>query len=306
VAVEVIGLGAGSVDYVNLLPAVPRAAGEYAKLRISSHFVSCGGQVATALATVRALGLSARYLGPVGNDANGARIRDELQRLDVDVSTVIVREAANQFAVILVDETTGERIVLWDRDHRLTLADADIDAGLFTSARVLHVDDVDEGAAIRGARLAASQGVLVTSDLDRVTERTPELVASVTVPIFAEHVPAALTGETDPERALRKIRRQHAGLLCVTLGTAGAMALDGDCLVHEPAFAIDAVDTTGAGDVFRGAFICGQVAAWPLRRVLQFANAAAAKSCTRLGAIAGIPSLGEVEHLVAHGARRTP
>lgn len=303
---DVIGLGASSVDYVNLLPAVPRAAGEYAKLRISSHFISCGGQVATALATCRALGLRARYLGPVGSDANGARIRAEMERLDVDVSTVIVREAANQFAVILVDESTGERIVLWDRDQRLTLADADIDAGLFASARVLHVDDVDEGAAIRAARLASSHGVLVTSDLDRVTDRTAELVASVTVPIFAEHVPAALTGESDPERALRKIRKAHPGLLCVTLGTSGAMALDGDCLVHEPAFAIEAVDTTGAGDVFRGAFICGRMAGWPLPQVLQFANAAAAMSCTRLGAIAGVPSQADVQQLIAHGLRRTP
>jgi sugar/nucleoside kinase (ribokinase family) len=146
----------------------------------------------------------------------------------------------------------------------------------------------------------------VTSDLDRVTDRTPELVASVTVPIFAEHVPAALTGESDPERALRKIRKHHAGLLCVTLGTSGAMALDGDRLVHEPAFAIDAVDTTGAGDVFRGAFICARLAGRPIDEVLQFANAAAAKSCTRLGAIAGVPTLADVQQLVTHGARRTP
>ena len=68
----------------------------------------------------------------------------------------------------------------------------------------------------------------MTSDLDRVTERTLELVTSVSIPIFAEHVPPTLTGERDPERALRKLRKRHPGLLCVTLGTAGSMALDGD------------------------------------------------------------------------------
>ncbi len=217
--VDVVGLGASSVDYVNLLPQAAGTPGAYAKLQITSHFISCGGQVATMLTACRALGLGARYLGPIGSDENARRIREELARRHVDLSSVIVHDAANQFAIILVDETTGERTVLWHRDSRLALDERELDAALF-SARVLHVDDVDEASAIRAARLATGRGVLVTSDLDRVTERTHELVASVSVPIFAEHVPGALTGEADQERALRKLRKRHAGLLCVTLGNA--------------------------------------------------------------------------------------
>ena len=210
---------------------------------------------------------------------------------------MIVHDAANQFAIILVDETTGERTVLWHRDSRLALDERELDAALF-SARVLHVDDVDEASAIRAARLATGRGVLVTSDLDRVTDRTPELVASVSVPIFAEHVPGALTGEADQERALRKLRTRHTGLLCVTLGHHGAMALDGDRLIHSPAFKVEAVDTTGSGDVFRAGFVVGTLAGWPTTEILRFANAAAAVSCTRLGAIAATPSLHEIEALM--------
>jgi sugar/nucleoside kinase (ribokinase family) len=163
---------------------------------------------------------------------------------------------------------------------------------------VLHVDGVDEEAAIRAARVAAARGLRVTSDLDRVTERTAELVASVSVPIFAEDVPATLTGEADQERALRKLRKHHSGLLCVTLGPGGSMALDGDRIVHVPAFQVDAVDTTGAGDVFRAGFVYGMLAGWATRDILQFANAAAAISCTRVGALAGTPSLDEVNALL--------
>jgi sulfofructose kinase len=295
--VDVVGLGASSVDYVNLLPQAAGSPGTYAKLRISSHFISCGGQVATMLVTCRALGLGTRYLGPIGSDENGRRIREELARRHVDVSSVIVHDAANQFAIILVDESTGERTVLWHRDGRLSLDERELNAAMF-AARVLHVDDVDEESAIRAARLAAGRGVLVTSDLDRVTERTPELVASVTVPIFAEHVPGALTGESDPERALRKLRKCHAGLLCVTLGPHGAMALDGDRLIHSPAFEVNAVDTTASGDIFRAGFVVGTLAGWPTTEVLRFANAAAAVGCTRLGAIAATPSLDEIEALM--------
>ena len=82
-----------------------------------------------------------------------------------------------------MDESTGERTVLWHRDPGLDITEAEIDPAVLT-ARVLHVDDVDEEAAIRTARLAAARGVLVTSDLDRVTERTTELVASVSIQVL--------------------------------------------------------------------------------------------------------------------------
>jgi sulfofructose kinase len=298
--VDVVGLGASSVDYVNLLPCAPGGAAAETKLRINAHFVSCGGQVATMLATCGELGLRTRFLGPIGNDANGRRVREDLAARKVDLADVIIREADNQFAVVLVDQSTGERTVLWHRDPRLLLVDTPIDPAIL-EGRVLHVDDVDEDASIRVARIAVKAGVTVTSDLDRMTERTPELVRSVSVPIFAEHLPPLLTGERDPERALRKIRRLHQGLLCVTLGTNGAMALDGDRLIHSPAFAVNAVDTTGSGDVFRAGFVYGMLAGWPTAEVLRFSNAAAAVSVTRLGAMAGAPSLGEVETLLEHG-----
>ncbi len=297
---DVVGLGASSVDYVNLLPCAPGGAAAETKLRINAHFVSCGGQVATMLATCAALGLTTRFLGPAGNDANGRRVLEDLALRKVDLSDVMIREADNQFAVVLVDQSTGERTVLWHRDPRLLLGDAPIDPAIL-QGRVLHVDDVDEEASIRVARIAAQNGVTVTSDLDRMTERTPELVKSVTVPIFAEHLPPLLTGERDPERALRKLRKVHAGLLCVTLGTNGAMALDGDRIIHSPAFAVNAVDTTGSGDVFRAGFVFGTLAGWSTEEVLRFSNAAAAVSVTRLGAMAGAPCLSEVEALLQHG-----
>jgi sulfofructose kinase len=297
---DVVGLGASSVDYVNLLPCAPGGAAAETKLRINAHFVSCGGQVATMLATCAALGLRTRFLGPIGNDANGRRVREDLAARRVDLADVIIREADNQFAVVLVDQSTGERTVLWHRDPRLLLGDAPIDPRILT-ARVLHVDDVDEEASIRVARLAVEAGVTVTSDLDRMTDRTPELVRSVSIPIFAEHLPPLLTGERDPERALRKLRKLHPGLLCVTLGTNGAMALDGDRIIHSPAFAVNAVDTTGSGDVFRAGFVYATLAGWPTADVLRFSNAAAAVSVTRLGAMAGAPSLDEVEALLEHG-----
>ena len=295
--VDVVGVGANSVDFVNLLPHYPQPQGPWAKMRIRRQTACCGGQTATAMAACAALGLSTKYVGATGTDANGRRIREELRRRGVDTADVVIRDATNQFAVILVDETTGERIVLWDRDERLILRPRELPLETIASARVVHVDDVDEEAAIRAATIGVDAGAAVTSDIDRLTDRVEELIAAVTYPIFAEHVPLQLTGESDMERALRRLRPRHPQLLSVTLGSRGAMALDGDRVIHAAGFRVDAVDTTGAGDVFRGGFIYALLKGWPVDRILRFANATAAASCTRLGAMDGVPPLADVEAL---------
>jgi sugar/nucleoside kinase (ribokinase family) len=295
---DVVGVGANSVDYVYRLPAYPEPEGPRAKLRISSHAVSCGGQIATTLCTCAAMGLRAKYVGAIGADANGERVRAELDRRGIDTASVVRREAPNAYAVILVADDVGERVVLWDRSEALALAEAELPGGAIASARALHVDDVDQPAGIAAARIGRAAGAIVTSDIDRVTERTGELIAAVTVPIFAEHVPPAITGEADPERALRKIRRTHPGLLCVTLGAHGSMLLDGDRLHHAPAFPIVPVDTTGAGDVFRGAFLVALLRGDAPADILRFANAAAAVSCTRPGAIDSVPTSADAESLI--------
>ena len=291
---DVVGVGANSVDYVNRIPSYPEPNGAFSKLRIQEQTICCGGQTATALATCRRFGLTACYIGATGTDENGKRIRAEMGERGIDLTQAVIRDGANQFALIIVDEQTGERIVLWDRDERLRLRARELPAEVLGAARLIHVDDVDENAAIVAGNLGRSLGRPVTSDLDRVTPKTMALVEAVTYPIFAEHIPRELTGIKDTPRALAQLRRPSHSALIVTLGARGAMALAGDHLITVPGFAVSAVDTTGAGDVFRGGFIHGVLSGWPLERTLRFANAAAAISCTRLGAMNGVPSLDEV------------
>ena len=296
---DVLGVGCNSVDRVYRLPASPKPDSPTAKLRISSHATMCGGQMATAMAACAGLGLKTAYFGCVGHDHDGRLIRSELEQRGVDVSHVLTRECANRFAVITVDETSGERIVLWDRDERLNLRARDFEPALIASARILHVDDEDQEAAIAAATVARSAGVPCASDIDRITDRTKDLIAAVSIPIFAQHVLPVMTGESDIERGLRAMRQWNDGMLCVTLGPSGAILLKDDELVIEPAFPVKAVDTTGAGDVFRAAFIYALLKEYPLRKMVRFANAAAAVSCTRAGAMASVPAMREVEQFVS-------
>ena len=121
---------------------------------------------------------------------------------------------------------SGERIVMWDRDSRLDMTRPQINSQLIRAARIVHVDDEDQEAAIAAALIANDNGVLVTSDIERITPRTRDLINAVTIAIFAPHMLFEITGETDPEKALRALRTAHAPILCVTLGQQGSVMLD--------------------------------------------------------------------------------
>lgn len=296
---DVVGIGESSVDEVYRLPSAP---GPNRKLPISSRQIRYGGQVATTLATCASLGLHAAYAGAIGDGEHGSGMRRALEQAGVDTSFAVQRQVPHRRALILVDERTGDRTVLWERDATLSLLASEIPEAAIAGARLLHVDDTDEDAARSATAVARKAGIPVTSDIDHVTARTASLIDAVTVAIFAEHIPAALTGEADPERALRTLRRSHESMLCVTLGARGAMLLDGNQLYRVPAPVVKAVDATGAGDVFRGALICALLRGDSPVDMLRFANTAAALSCTREGAIDSVPGLKEVEGLLARGS----
>jgi sugar/nucleoside kinase (ribokinase family) len=292
---DVVGIGENSVD------VVCRVSGTVApntKLPIIDRKVLHGGQVATTLATCASLGLRTAYIGCFGSDASGSDLRDALDKRGIDTSHSATREARNRSATILVDERTGDRTVLWERDETLVLRADEIPREVIAGARALHVDSVDHDAALGAAHIARSAGIPITTDIDAISARTEALLSSVTVPILAESMPPALTGEADLERALRALRQPHHAMLCVTLGGRGAMMLVGDRLYYSPAVNVKVVDSTGAGDVFRGAFIVAMLRGDAPGDILRFANAAAAIACTREGALDSVPSLSEVRGIV--------
>lgn len=305
---DVVGLGENSVDLVYRLPELPLPN---TKLRIVSREVRPGGQVATMLCTCARLGLKTAYVGTFGDDEEGTLIRETLAAHGVDLTYATTRRARTRHACILVDERRGDRAVLWERDPALALTEEDLPRGIFEDARVVHVDSVDEDASLAAVRRARASGAEVTTDVDNATPGARAIVVAATLPILAADVPRRLTGEADPARALRRLAAERpagrpletaltsaSARICVTLGEEGAVLLDGDRLYEESGFPVEAVDTTGAGDVFRGAFVFALLRGDDPAAILRFANAAAAISCTREGAIGGIPTLEEIEELL--------
>lgn len=294
---DVIGVGTNSVDEVLQLPVSFEAVPAGGKVRIGDRQFMCGGQTATVMAACAALGLRPGYVGAFGSDEHGQLIRDTLAQLDVDIRGSIECDTPNRGAVILVDPQ-GNRTVLWHQSSGLKVPFGNLQT-LTMRARIVHVDDDDPDLALHAAEAARLHDIRVTSDLEHPSDSVERLIAAVTYPIFEQNLPATLTGERDPERALRKLRRLNDGLLVMTRGAEGSVALDGDEFHTAPAFAVNVVDATGAGDVFRAGFIYGLLQKWGVAEMLRFANATAAVSCTRLGAIPSVPKLCEVQEFLA-------
>ena len=144
-------------------------------------------------------------------------------------------------------------------------------------------------------------------DVERGRPGSGELLQQMDVIAAAQSFPVELTGYEDLGRALEAMAREYpASVVCVTLGEEGSLALCGGREVRTPAFAVDCVDSTGAGDAFRGGFAAGvlRFADGDIEDVLRYANAVAALNCRRLGARGGMPRLEEVDELLC--ASQTP
>jgi len=217
----------------------------------------------------------------------------------------VERGARNQYAFIIIDKASGERTILWERDRKLSFRQEELCRADICSGRVLHLDGHDYEAAIQAARWAREEGIPVVIDLDKAVPRSAELIANVDFLITSANFPPEFTGIDDPIESLLALRNHCDGFLAVTLGAQGAMAVVGDRCERFPAFKVHAVDTTGAGDIFHGAFIYGLLHNWPLDRIMTFANAAAGLNCTHLGARGGIPPLGEILALVDAGTHHS-
>ncbi len=133
----------------------------------------------------------------------------------------------------------------------------------------------------------------VVLDGDTIRPRMEDLVGGTNVLIASQSFATQFTGTGHLEAAVNKMRSLGPELVGVTLGADGCMLSRGSDLIRKPAYAVDVVDTTGAGDVFHGAFIYGFLQDWPLEKTAEFANAAAAMKCRKLGGRAGIPTLDE-------------
>ncbi len=296
---DVVGMGLNSVDFLCVVPEFPTIN---SKMRILKFSKQGGGQVATAMVALSRWGVKTKYIGKIGGDELGQFSLTSLREEGVDISSVTIEPSAtNQYAMILVDDPSGERTILWDRDEGLMYREAELRKENVCSGKILHLDGHDIHAALQCARWAKEEKVPTVIDLDKVEPLTSELIQEVDFVVTSARFPTLFTGISNREKALVELQKQTPGFLCTTLGPEGTVAFVKGELFYVKGFDVRAVDTTGAGDVFHAGFIYGLLENWEVEEVLRFANAVAALKCRDLGGRKGIPTLKETYELLDAG-----
>ena len=283
----VLTVGALALDTIFRFDHLPTTPGKY--LPLETVQVAQGMATAQAAAIVR-LGGRARLWAAIGDDATGDRIVAELTATDIDLTAVRrVAGATSGFSSILIDRT-GERIIVPHYDPAIrtrpdTLPELGDIAAISVDVRWPDAAEI----ALHAARDLSVPGILDVEAapkdvLDRLVPIATHLIAS-------EPGAFALTGEPDPAKAVAILGRSGAEFAAVTAGEHGVFWPGG----HQPAFAVEAVDTLAAGDVFHGAFAFGLTEGWEMDATIRFAAAAAAIKCTRFGGRLGAPARAEVD-----------
>ena len=294
---EVVGMGLNSVDFLTVVPKFPTPNSKMEMLQFSKQG---GGQVATAMVALSRWGVKTKYIGKVGEDELGQFSLYSIRQEGVDVSSVTIESnATNQFAMIIVDGPTGERTILWNRDDRLMYREGELQKEEVCSGKILHLDGHDIHAALQCARWAKEEGIPTIIDLDKVEPLTSELIKEIDFVITSSRFPMLYTGISDQKKALLELQKRTTGFLCATLGHEGAIALVNGEIIIVKGFKVNAVDTTGAGDVFHGGFVYGLLQNWEVAEILRFANTVAALKCRDIGGRKGIPSLEEVQRFLS-------
>jgi sugar/nucleoside kinase (ribokinase family) len=302
---DVLCLEGAALDILLQAPRVPlsneKLVADFAGRR-------AGGLVANTACAAARLGQRIAWGGRVGEDEGGHFILEDFSGFGVDTRyAVVVPEATTDFTVILI-EPGGERTILVvPTMPTLELPSAALLAGVrqsrlvYTVPRPIHwLRPLAEAAHEQGRLIAmdVEMGAAISDDALRENLRLADL-------IFCN--PSGLaraTGTKDPRAGAQLLLAGGARCAAVTLGSQGAWAFTREAAEFQPAYPVEVVDTTGAGDCFHAAFMAGFLDGWPLTETLQFANAAAALAVQKLGPRAGFATRAEVEAFRERNAPR--
>ncbi len=288
----VTGIGQCSLDYLTLVDTYPPID---TKEEVLEWHEQGGGPVATALVALSRLGISCRFYGVIGDDGAGEKIRQSLIGEGVDIAGLIKRRrAASQVAFIAIEKGSGRRTIFWKRPSGRELQIEDLGTDFLNDSSFLLLDGLMKDVSLYAAEKARQLNIPIMLDAGRGRPGMLELASVSDYLVASEEFARDLGWQITHDALQREKKRLGVKVLTITSGVKGSITISDDEVIHTPAFEVEALDTTGAGDVFHGGYIYGLLKGWSLRDAVTFASAMAAMKCTRIGGRAGIPRLNEV------------
>jgi sugar/nucleoside kinase (ribokinase family) len=296
---DAVGFGLNAVDHLIVVPEYPAFD---TKVRLLEHKQSAGGQTATAMVSLRRLGLKTAYAGRFGSDSEGQFGLKSLvdEGVNCDFAEVI-ENARNQIAFITIDARSGERTIVWDRDDRLAYKPEDAPLKFGSLGRVLHLDAHDPLACVGVAKAAKESGTIVSADIDNVYAGLPELLPLIDILIGSKEFPHRVTGITDERAALIELHERFGCAVAgMTIGAVGAVVYCEGEFIESRGYPAPGGcrDTTGAGDAFHAGFLFGLLTGADIETSLKFGNAVAAMKCSALGARAALPTRTQLQEFL--------
>ncbi len=290
--IDIFGLGCTAVDDVIYVAAYPAADMKARVLRRERH---CGGLTATALVAAARLGARCAFGGVLGPDEASRFVLGHLAREGVDVSHATSRREARPIqSLIVVDEARRTRNIFFDIENVFGAPPRSPSRKQIEGCKVLFVDNFGIQGMTRAATIARSAGIPVVADFESSDgDGFQELLSLVDHLILSESFALKLTGAANPAAAARSLWNPRRAVVVITSGERGCLFVDSSRHPPRrvPAFSVKALDTTGCGDVFHGAYAAALAHGTPLQERLRFASAAAALKATRHGGQQGIPTL---------------
>lgn len=291
--IDVYGLGQCAWDYIG---QIEKYASPDTKCEMSSMVMLGGGPVATALVALTRWGFSCSFCGVVGDDFFGRQIIDSLLEEKVDANQIIVRHGFDsQYAFIVAEKNGGQRTIYWRRPTGQPAKPEELNYDIIRQARVFHTDGLFPAASIAAARVAKETGAVVVTDAGTLREGMLELARYSDYFIVSEVFAKAFVKGNDPQKACKELQNLGPEIVGVTLGDRGYLILNHNDWIERPAYQVNAIDTTGCGDLFHAGITLGVLKGWDLEKTLDFSAWAAACVSTKLGGRAGIPSIDEYQ-----------
>ena len=292
---EVVGLGASTLDVLNLVEDYPVQEGVQ---EADDMILQGGGPVATAMVTLSRLGVPVAMLDTLGDDWAGKFILSEFQTEGVSIEHIrIATDRKSAVSTILV-RPNGDRSIIHQRGTVPEFSSEDLPDRVISSASILHLNGRHWEACLQACNIARKHQVLISFDggADRYQSKFTEIIPSVNICIVARDFAEKHARSMKIEIAAQLLLSQGPSLVVITEGRRGSWIYsDGGEAFHQPAFEVSRiVDTTGAGDVYHGAFLYGVLKGLGLRESARLASAAAAMKCGSLGGRSGIPGLPEL------------
>jgi sulfofructose kinase len=295
--IDVLGLGAVTVDFVGTVSAWP---GGGVKTMLERFTICDGGLIGTALVAVARLGGRAAFAGMLGRSEMAQRARDALCRESVDTSFVVETEDAEPImAFIFTERTGGQRNIFWTRQNvQYPMPWEFPEPQWFARTRVLMIDFESGQAGIEAARIARGHHIPVVIDVERDEPHVAEAMRVSSHIIVSEDFAGGYTGRRDVTEMLAALRSDPEQVVIVTRGEKGCVGSTGAGDFALPAFPVEVVDTTGCGDTFHGAFALALARGQAVVPAARFASGAAALCATQLGGRAGIPTAARLEQFL--------